>query len=196
MANRYKPESAGKIESIADVEEAFVEIRHAESELFKIDASADVQCARIREKAAEDGAKYRTVINGAVARIQAYAEYNREELFSKSKSLELENGTFGYRQSTKVSTKKTTLELLHELINTKTLMFKEATEKEEKAKLKEDLAKLNDCVKVEEKLQKKAIGELSAADMLAIGAAKIVEDQFFCESKKEEVNQNLLKAGA
>ena len=195
MANRYKPEN-GKIECIEDVEQAFTEIRKAETELYKIDSSADVQCAKIREKAASDGEKFRNAINAVVAKIQAYAEYNREELFAKSKSLELENGTFGYRQSTKVNTKKTTLELLHELINTKTLMLKEASEKEEKAKLKEELAKLADCVKTEEKLQKKAIGELSAADMLAIGAAKIIEDQFFCETKKEEVNQNLLKAGA
>lgn len=195
MANRYKPEN-GKIESIEDVEQAFTEIRKAETELFKIDSSADVQCAKIREKAASDGEKFRNIINSAVAKIQAFADYNKDELFNKTKSVELENGTFGYRQSTKVSVKKTTLELLHNLINTKTLQLKETTDKEEKAKLKEDLAKLNDCVKIEEKLQKKAIGELSDTDRAEIGAVKIIEDQFFCETKKEEVNQNLLKAGA
>lgn len=195
MANRYKPEN-GKIESIEDVEQAFTEIRKAETELFKIDSSADVQCAKIREKAASDGEKFRNIINSAVAKIQAFADYNKDELFDKTKSVELENGIFGYRQSTKVSVKKTTLELLHNLINTKTLQLKETTDKEEKAKLKEDLAKLNDCVKIEEKLQKKAIGELSDTDRAEIGAVKIIEDQFFCETKKEEVNQNLLKAGA
>lgn len=192
MANRYKPEGT-KVESLEDVELALTEIRNAENEIFKIDSAADVQIAKIRDKAAKDGEKYRNSIQAAVAKVQAYADYNREELFKKSKSVELENGTFGYRQSTKVSVKKATAELLHKLIEQKTEELKTETDRTIKAQLKEDIAKLEVCIKVEEKLQKKAIGELSDSDRLAIQAQKIVVDQFFCETKKEEVNQELLK---
>ncbi len=192
MANRYKPEGT-KVESLEDVELALTEIRNAENEIFKIDSAADVQIAKIRDKAAKDGEKYRNSIQAAVAKVQAYADYNRDELFKKSKSVELENGTFGYRQSTKVSVKKATAELLHKLIEQKTEELKTETDRTIKAQLKEDIAKLEVCIKVEEKLQKKAIGELSDSDRLAIQAQKIVVDQFFCETKKEEVNQELLK---
>jgi phage host-nuclease inhibitor protein Gam len=192
MANRYKPEGT-KVESLEDVELALTEIRNAENEIFKIDSAVDVQIAKIRDKAAKDGEKYRNSIQAAVAKVQAYADYNRDELFKKSKSVELENGTFGYRQSTKVSVKKATAELLHKLIEQKTEELKTETDRTIKAQLKEDIAKLEVCIKVEEKLQKKAIGELSDSDRLAIQAQKIVVDQFFCETKKEEVNQELLK---
>ena len=192
MANRYKPEGT-KVESLEDVELALTEIRNAENEIFKIDSAADVQIAKIRDKAAKDGEKYRNSIQAAVAKVQAYADYNRDELFKKSKSVELENGTFGYRQSTKVSVKKATAELLHKLIEQKTEEMKAETDRTLKAQLKEEIARLEVCIKVEEKLQKKAIGELTDSERLAIQAQKIVVDQFFCETKKEEVNQELLK---
>lgn len=193
MANRYKPEGS-KVESLEDVELALTEIRNAESEIFKIDSLADVQIAKIREKAAKDGERFRNSILAAVAKVQAYADYNKDELFKKSKSIELENGTFGYRQSTKVSIKKVTGELLHQLIERKTEEMKNETDRTVKSQLKEEIAKLEVCIKVEEKLQKKAIGELPAAAMLAIQAQKITEDLFFCETKKDNVNQELMKA--
>lgn len=193
MANRYKPENS-KVESIEDVEQALNEIRHAETEIYKIDSAADMQIAKIREKAAKDGERYRNTIQSAVAKVQAYADYNKDELFKKSKSIELENGTFGYRQSTKVSVKKTTCELIHSLIERKTNDMKAESDRSTKAFLKEEIAQLENCFKVEEKLQKKAIGELSDDVRRLIQAQKITEDQFFCETKKEEVNQELLKS--
>lgn len=192
MANRYKPEGS-KVESLEDVEQALTEIRHAESEIFKIDSAADVQISKICEKAARDGEKYRNAILSAVAKVQAYADYNKDELFKKAKSIELENGTFGYRQSTKVHVKKATGELLHKLIERKTEEMKVESDRAVKNFLKEEIAKLEVCFKVEEKLQKKAIGELSEENRIAIQAQKITEDQFFCETKKEDVNQELLK---
>ena len=64
--------------------------------------------------------------------------YNKDELFKKAKSIELENGTFGYRQSTKVSVKKVTGELLHKLIERKTEEMKAEADRTVKAQLKED----------------------------------------------------------
>lgn len=193
MANRYKPENS-KVESIEDVEQTLNEIRLAETEIYKIDSAADMQIAKIREKAAKDGERYRNTIQASVAKVQAYADYNKDELFKKSKSIELENGTFGYRQSTKISIKKNTGELIHSLIERKTDEMKVEPDKATKAFIKEEISKLENCFKVEEKIQKKAIGELSDDARLLIQAQKITEDQFFCETKKEEVNQQLLKS--
>lgn len=192
MGNRYKPEN-GKIENLDDVNQALADIKAAEAEILKIDNAADAQISKIKEKAAKDGEKHREVIQQMVAKIQAFADYNKDSLFDKAKSIELENGSFGYRQSTKVSIKKTTLELLHKLIGRTTESMKAESDKAEKARLKEEIAKLEVCIKTEEKVSKKAVGDLSDEQMLAIGASKKSTDEFFCETSKEEVNQELLK---
>lgn len=192
MGNRYKPEN-GKIENLEDVNQALFDIKQAEAEIAKIDAAADAQISKIKEKAAKDGEKHREVIQTMVAKIQAFADYNKESLFDKAKSIELENGTFGYRLSTKVSIKKTTLELLHKLIGRTTESMKAESDRTEKARLKEEIAKLEVCIKTEEKLMKTSIGELSDEQRIAIGATKTSTDTFFCETSKEEVNQDMLR---
>ncbi len=192
MGNRYKPEN-GKIENLEDVNQALFDIKQAEAEIAKIDAAADAQISKIKEKAAKDGEKHRDIIQSMVAKIQAYADYNKENLFSKSKSIELENGTFGYRLSTKVSIKKTTLELLHKLIGRTTESMKAECDRAEKARLKEEIAKLEVCIKTDEKLMKTSIGELTDEQRIAIGATKTSTDTFFCETSKEEVNQDMLQ---
>lgn len=192
MGNRYKPEN-GKIENLEDVNQALYDIKQAEAEIAKIDAAADAQISKIKEKAAKDGEKHRNTIQAMVAKIQAYADYNKDTLFVKAKSIELENGTFGYRLSTKVSVKKTTLELLHKLIGRTTESMKAESDRAEKARLKEEIAKLEVCIKTEEKLMKASIGELSDEQRIAISATKTSEDAFFCETSKEEVNQDMLR---
>lgn len=192
MGNRYKPEN-GKIENLEDVNQALFDIKQAEAEIAKIDAAADAQISKIKEKAAKDGEKHRDIIQSMVAKIQAYADYNKENLFNKSKSIELENGTFGYRLSTKVSIKKNTLELLHKLIGRTTESMKAECDKGEKARLKEEIAKLEVCIKTEEKLIKTSIGELTDEQRIAIAATKISTDSFFCETSIEAVNQDILQ---
>ncbi len=192
MGNRYKPEN-GKIENLEDVNKALFDIKQAEAEIAKIDSAADAQISKIKEKAAKDGEKHREVIQTMVAKIQAFADYNKDSLFDKSKSIELENGTFGYRLSTKVSVKKNTLELLHKLIGRTAESMKAECDKAEKARLKEEIAKLEVCIKSEEKLMKTSIGDLSDEQRIVIGASKTSTDTFFCETAKEEVNQEMLR---
>ena len=193
MGTRYKPLGSGKVESMEAVNAALQEIKDAEAELTLIDAACDAQVSKLKEKAAKDGEGYRDKIAQLIAKIQAFAEYNKEELFAKAKSVEVENGTFGYRQSTKVGVKKVTLELLHKLIENRTVSMNAESDRAEKARLKEEIAKLEVCIKVEEKLSKTAIGELSDTDRCAIQATKTTADQVFCETRQEEPNQNLLK---
>lgn len=164
---RIKPQ-VGKLESLEDVNLALRDIGLKEKELDAIDSKAAKEIAEIKTRAAKDGEELRKEIAETAAKIQAYAEYNKAELFKDKKSVELSFGKIGYRQSTKISVKKTTLELL------KKLGFKS-------------------CVRIKEECDKDAMGNLSDDDLKSVDAARKVSNDFFCEANMEEVNKDLLK---
>jgi phage host-nuclease inhibitor protein Gam len=164
---RIKPQ-VGKLESLDDVNLALRDIGLKEKELDAIDSKAAKEIAEIKTRAAKDGEDLRKEIAETAAKIQAYAEYNKEDLFKDKKSVDLSFGKIGYRQSTKISVKKTTLELL------KKLGFKS-------------------CVRIKEECDKDAMGNLSDDDLKSVDAARKVSNDFFCEANMEEVNKDLLK---
>lgn len=166
---RIKPQ-VGKLESLSDVNLALRDIGLMEKELDAIDAKAAKDIAEIKTKAAKDGEELRKDIATTAAKIQAYAEYNKAELFKDKKSVDLSFGKIGFRQSTKISVKKTTLELL------KKLGFKS-------------------CVRIKEECDKDAMGNLSDEDLKSVDAARKVSNDFFCEANMEEVNKDLLQRG-
>jgi phage host-nuclease inhibitor protein Gam len=98
----------------------------------------------------------------------AFAEYNKEDLFRDRKSVQLSFGVFGYRKSTVISVKKTTLELLKKL-------------------------GLAGCVRVKEEPDKEAMAGLDDDTLSQVDAVRKVKDDFFCEADKEEINKELLK---
>lgn len=164
---RIKPQ-VGKLETLDDVNLALRDIGLKEKELDAIDSKAAKEIAEIKTRAAKDGEELRKEIAETAAKIQAYAEYNKAELFKDKKSVDLSFGKIGYRQSTKISVKKTTLELL------KKLGFKS-------------------CVRIKEECDKDAMGNLSDDDLKSVDAARKVSNDFFCEANMEEVNKDLLK---
>lgn len=164
---RIKPQ-VGKLESLDDVNLALRDIGLKEKELDAIDSKAAKEIAEIKTRAAKDGEELRKEIAETAAKIQAYAEYNKAELFKDKKSVDLSFGKIGYRQSTKISVKKTTLELL------KKLGFKS-------------------CVRIKEECDKDAMGNLTDDDLKSVDAARKVSNDFFCEANMEEVNKDLLK---
>lgn len=164
---RIKPQ-VGKLESLDDVNLALRDIGLKEKELDAIDSKAAKEIAEIKTRAAKDGEELRKEIAETAAKIQAYAEYNKAELFKDKKSVDLSFGKIGYRQSTKISVKKTTLELL------KKLGFKS-------------------CVRIKEECDKDAMSNLSDDDLKSVDAARKVSNDFFCEANMEEVNKDLLK---
>ena len=166
---RIKPQ-VGKLESLDDVNLALRDIGLMEKELDAIDAKAAKDIAEIKTKAAKDGEELRKEIAATAAKIQAYAEYNKAELFKDKKSVDLSFGKIGFRQSTKISIKKTTLELL------KKLGFK-------------------NCVRIKEECDKDAMGNMTDEDLKSVDAARKVSNDFFCEANMEEVNKDLLQRG-
>lgn len=164
---RIKPQ-VGKLETLDDVNFALRDIGLKEKELEAIDAKAAKDIAEIKTKAAKDGEDLRKEIAETSGKIQAFAEYNKAELFKDKKSVDLSFGKIGFRQSTKISIKKTTLELLKKL-------------------------GFITCVRINEECDKDAMGKLSDEDLKSVDAARKVSNVFFCEANMEEVNKDLLQ---
>lgn len=82
------------------MESAFAEYAAADAKLAKINATMDEQITRIREKYSDDIMKLQDVKDKNFEVIQAFAQENKDSLFSKKKSLDLAHGTFGFRTGT------------------------------------------------------------------------------------------------
>ena len=164
---RLKPQ-VGKIETLDQANLVLKEIGLLEKELESIDGDAHKQIAEIKEAAAKAGQTIRKRIADDSALLGAYAEYNRADLFKDKKSVQLSFGSFGYRKSTSISVKKTTLELLKKLNLTKYIRIKEEADKD-------------------------AMAALDDETLAQVDAVRKVKDDFFCEADKEEVNKELLK---
>jgi phage host-nuclease inhibitor protein Gam len=164
---RLKPR-VGKIESLEDANLTLKEIGLLEHELEAIDSEAHKQIADIKADAAKEGEGIRKRIVDLSAALGAYSEYNKDDLFQNRKSVDLAFGSFGYRKSTSISVKKTTLELLKKL-------------------------HLDKYIRIKEEPDKEAMSALDDDALAQVDAVRKIKDDFFCEANKEEVNKELLK---
>ena len=82
------------------MEAAFSEFAIADAKLQKINATIDVQLTAIREKYADDIAKLTDKKEKAFDVLQAFAVENKDEIFSKKKSMDSVHGTIGFRTGT------------------------------------------------------------------------------------------------
>jgi phage host-nuclease inhibitor protein Gam len=164
---RLKPQ-VGKINNLDDANLVLKEIGLLEKELDGIDTEAHKLIADIKADAVKKGETIRKRIADDSALLGAYAEYNRDDLFKDRKSIALSFGSFGYRKSTSISVKKTTLELLKKL-------------------------KLDKYIRLKEEADKDAMAALDDETLVQVDAVRKVKDDFFCEADKEEINKELLK---
>ena len=164
---RYKP-NIGKIKTLEDADLALKEIGLLEHELEAIDGEANKKIAEIKADCAKQGEGLRKRITDLSALLGAFAEYNREELFKDRKSQKLSFGEFGYRKSTSISVKKTTLELLKKL-------------------------KLVRYIRIKEEIDKDLMAEMTDESLAQVDAVRKVKESFFCEANREQVNKELLK---
>lgn len=102
------------------MEEAFGAFAFADAKLQGINAAMDAEITKIRERNAEEIAKFQQQKDDALEVMQTFATENRDELFSKKKSMETAHGVLGFRTGTpKLKTRKgftwaAVLELLKE----------------------------------------------------------------------------------
>jgi phage host-nuclease inhibitor protein Gam len=89
------------------MEEAFARFAVADARIRRINATIDIEVARIREKNADNLAGYQNEKDVAFDVMMSYATENRAELFARRKSIETAHGTLGFRTGTpKLKTRK------------------------------------------------------------------------------------------
>jgi len=164
---RLKPNTK-KIQSLEEANLVLKEIGLLECELQSIDDTAYKAIAEVKADAAAKGEAPRKRIADLSALLGAYAEYSREDLFRDKKSVQLSFGVFGYRKSTSIHVKKTTLELLKKLRMDRFIRIKEEPDKEKMAELEDEA-------------------------LAQVDAVRKVRDDFFCEADREEINKELLR---
>jgi phage host-nuclease inhibitor protein Gam len=167
---RKRIASPQQVKDLDDANKALAEIGGLELQLEAIDGEASTEIGKIKERAAKAGEKARNRIKDLEAALALYAEYNKAELFSERKTLELSYGTIGFRESTKVSVKKATIELLQKLFNGR-------------------------GVRIEKKVDKDELRNFSDEELAQVDAAKVTQDVFGYTVNRDEVNKNLLRAG-
>lgn len=81
-------------------EQAFADFAAADAKSQHLTSKMDIEMTRIREKYADQLAELASAKERNFDILQAYAQENREELFSKKKSVESAHGVFGFRTGT------------------------------------------------------------------------------------------------
>jgi phage host-nuclease inhibitor protein Gam len=166
--SRRKPDNLKPVKTMQEVDDALFQIAQYRIKLKKIDAEAEAQINIIKENAAREAEPIKAEIEKLENGIFAFAEFNKDDLFSKKKSVELNFGLLGYRKSTKISIKKTTLE-----------------------KLK--AAGLLDAIIVRESPNKEVLATYPDETLKAVDAKRITEDNFWYEVKETAVTQHAAK---
>lgn len=165
MERKEFPEEIG---TVMEADDVLREIGLLESELEVIDAKARQKAETISQKAADDGAPARKRIAELTAKINAYAEANKGELFKEKKSIELVFGSFGFRESTSILVGENTVELLKKrgLLN---------------------------CIRVKEEPNKTVLAQLDEKTLSKVGAERVTKDSFFLKAAPKKINGNILK---
>jgi phage host-nuclease inhibitor protein Gam len=158
-----------QIKSLDDANQALAEIGRLTMRLEAIDGKAAEKIGKIKEEAAKNGEEFRERIKELESALALFSEYNKGDLFKDKKSISLSYGTIGFRLSTKISIKSSTLDLLKKLFGGKGVRIKEEVDKEE-------------------------LKDWSDTDLAQVDAAKITKDIFFYEVNREEVNKDLMRA--
>ena len=153
--------------------EAFAAYAKADAQIQKISADVELQCAKIREKHADELTKLDEEREQSFDILQAYATEHKTELFTRKKSLDMAHGTIGFRTGTpKLKTLKgftwaAALQLVKEYLPT----FVRTTEEIAKDKLLAD----RDAEGMNDTMQK-------------CGISVVQDETFFVEPKKEDTN--------
>lgn len=172
MGLRKKLSPPMELKTTEEVNSALREIGVITMKIEAIDAKADQEIGKIKERAAKEGEEHRERITELDDAIALFLKVNKHNLFTQDKrSLPLSYGTVGFRKSTKVRTKKTTLELIKKLF----------------------ADRKDTAIRNKEEPNKDILADWKDEELAAIDAAKVVEDNPYYEVNREEVNKNLMQ---
>lgn len=166
MAKRSKPQTEiKKITSLGEADNVLHRIADLKAHIRKAQADADIAVNAIKENLADTCRPMLDEIESLENSINIYSEYNRSELFGDKKTIELQFGLFGYRQSTSVSVKKTTLELLQK-------------------------HGFDEAISIKPMVNKEVMRTWSTERLALVDATLIVEDKFWIETKENDLEGN------
>lgn len=151
-----------KITSLSEADGLLKRISDINANLRKIEADADIKVNEIKEEMKAQAEELIEEKDRLEKSLGIYSEYNKSELFSDKKTIELTFGLFGYRQSTSISVKQTTLELLKK-------------------------HGLDDAIITKESPNKEVMRDWSEEKLKLVDAKRVVEDKFWVEAKQNEV---------
>ncbi len=151
-----------KITSLSEADAVLHKIADLKAKVRIGQAEADIAVNEIKEKLSDSTRPMLDEIEALEKSLAVYSEYNRSELFTDKKTIELPFGLFGYRQSTKISTKATTLELLQK-------------------------HGFEDAITVKPQVNKDAMREWSDERLSLVDAKRVVEDNFWIETKENDL---------
>ena len=161
---RSKPQSEiRKITSLTEADGVLHQIADLRADIRIAEAEADKAVNEIKDKLRESTAPILDEIAALEKSLAVYSEYNKEELFKDKKTIELAFGLFGFRQSTAISVKRETLDLLKE-------------------------HGFTDAIRIKETPNKEVMREWSDERLALVHARRRVKDEFWIETKENDVD--------
>lgn len=148
-----------KITSLSEADSMLHEMADLKAKIRKVQADADIAVNAIKESMMDTVRPMLEQIEAMEKSLAVYSEYNRTELFNDKKTIELQFGLFGYRQSTSVSVKKTTLELLQK-------------------------HGFDEAISIKPTVNKEIMRSWSIERLALVDATLVVEDKFWIETKE------------
>lgn len=148
MTKRVKPEiNMKKMKDLSDVNLAMRHIRDLKAEMTKMDIEAQEKINKIKAEIEKKAKPMLKEIEPLENGILAFAEYNKEELFRVKKTIDLNFGQIGFRQTTKISIKKTTVEKLEILGFMDAILIKKSANKKYLSKWNDEMLKKVDAIR-------------------------------------------------
>jgi len=164
--------NAATIKSLEEADAILKEMCEIEASIESIDNKADKEIAKITENAASLGKPLRDRYKSCHETLKAFATYFRGEIFKDKKSLDRPFGTLGFRKAPdSITCSKATADLLKQV-------------------------GLESYVRVRVEPDKEAMLSLSDETLTQVEAARKSREDFYVETKRELVNQELAKRSA
>lgn len=164
---RQKPKNVFLIRDVDGVNQALAELGEIKRRIDGIETEMNEKIDQAKMEAGALCAPLQARREALESGVLAFAEYNREELFQKKKSLKLDFGSIGYRKSTSIKTlAKTTWAMV--LGRIKELKFTEA-------------------IRTKEDVNREVLQTWPDERLVLVGAKRVEEDTFWIELKEESL---------
>lgn len=164
-----------KTNELIDRDQAVKEVKQfadATSNIKRIEAAIELEVQRVKEKFEKELSELNDKRNSAFDKLQYFAEFNKNKLFTERKSLDMVHGIIGFRTGTPKVNKARSISWEAALAELKKINENFVRTKEEVNK--EEIIEMRDDDKTMLKLSK-------------VGITVVRDENFYVEAKAEEL---------